>query len=131
LRDAKIVPMPQRKGLPDPEATLKLVLDALDDAKAEDTVAIELAGKTTLADHMVVASGRSQRHVGAVVEQVLEALSKAGLAANLRVDGKEYCDWVVLDQGDIILHVFRPEVRAFYNLEKMWGSDRPAERNQA
>jgi ribosome-associated protein len=123
--------MPQRKGLPDPEATLKLVLDALDDAKAEDTVAIELAGKTTLADHMVVASGRSQRHVGAVVEQVLEALSKAGLAANLRVDGKEYCDWVVLDQGDIILHVFRPEVRAFYNLEKMWGSDRPAERNQA
>jgi ribosome-associated protein len=77
---------------------------------------------------MVVASGRSHRHVGAVAEQVIEALQDAGLAKGLRVDGKDNCDWVVIDQGDVILHLFRPEVRAFYNLEKLWGADRPAER---
>ncbi len=107
-----------------------MILAALDDAKAEDVVSIDLAGKTTLADHMIVASGRSHRHVGAVTEHVAEALAKAGYP-RIKVEGKETCDWVLVDQGDVILHVFRPEVRAFYNLEKMWGSDRPAERAPA
>jgi ribosome-associated protein len=79
---------------------------------------------------MVVASGRSSRHVGALVEHVLEALRKAG-RKNLRVEGVPHCDWVLVDEGDVIVHVFRPEVRAFYNLEKMWSAQRPNERSVA
>ena len=87
--------------------------------KAEDTTSIDLRGKTTIADTMVVTSGRSNRHVGAVADRVLEDLRKAGVA-NLRVEGMPHCDWVLIDAGDVIVHVFRPEVRDFYNLEKMW-----------
>ena len=87
--------------------------------KAEDTISIDLRGKTTIADTMVVASGRSNRHVGAVADRVLEDLGKAGVP-NLRVEGMPHCDWVLIDAGDVIVHVFRPEVREFYNLEKMW-----------
>ena len=89
--------------------------------KAEDTVTIDLIGKTTIADAMVVTSGRSNRHVGAVADSVIEGLEKAGLRG-LHVEGKRNGDWVLIDAGDIIVHVFRPEVRAFYNLEKMWAS---------
>ena len=87
--------------------------------KAEDTTHIDLRGKTTIADTMVVTSGRSNRHVGAVADRVLEDLRKAGVP-NLRVEGMPHCDWVLIDAGDVIVHVFRPEVRAFYSLEKMW-----------
>jgi ribosome-associated protein len=87
--------------------------------KAEDTTSIDLRGKTTIADTMVVTSGRSNRHVGAVADRVLENLRKAGVR-NLRVEGMPHCDWVLIDAGDVIVHVFRPEVREFYNLEKMW-----------
>jgi len=87
--------------------------------KAEDTTSIDLRGKTTIADTMVVTSGRSNRHVGAVADRVLEDLRKAGVR-NLRVEGMPHCDWVLIDAGDVIVHVFRPEVRDFYNLEKMW-----------
>jgi ribosome-associated protein len=105
----------------DAEETLRLILDCLDDMKAEDTVTINLTGKTSIADAMVVTSGRSNRHVGAVADRVLEALKTAG-APDARVEGLPHCDWVLIDAGDIIVHVFRPEVRAFYNLEKMWAS---------
>ena len=88
--------------------------------KAEDTVAIDLSVKTTIADSMVVTSGRSQRHVGSIADRVLKDLAKAGLRG-ARVEGMPHCDWVLIDAGDVIIHVFRPEVRAFYNLEKMWG----------
>jgi len=93
--------------------------------KAEDTTHIDLRGKTVIADTMVVTSGRSNRHVGAVADRVLENLGKAGVP-NLRVEGMPHCDWVLIDAGDVIVHVFRPEVREFYNLEKMWepGSSR-------
>jgi ribosome-associated protein len=93
--------------------------------KAEDTTQIDLRGKTTIADTMVVTSGRSNRHVGAVADRVLENLNKAGVP-KLRVEGMPHCDWVLIDAGDVIVHVFRPEVREFYNLEKMWepGSSR-------
>jgi ribosome-associated protein len=87
--------------------------------KAEDTLTIDLRGKTALADDMVVTSGRSNRHVGSVADRVLDDLRKAGVK-NLRVEGMPHCDWVCIDAGDVIVHVFRPEVREFYNLEKMW-----------
>jgi ribosome-associated protein len=87
--------------------------------KAEDTITIDLRDKSSLADAMVVTSGRSHRHVGSVADRVVENLSKAG-CRDLRVEGLPHCDWVLIDAGDVIVHVFRPEVRAFYALEKMW-----------
>jgi ribosome-associated protein len=111
---------------PDSEETLRLVLARLDDMKAEDIVTIELSGKSTIGDYMVVTSGRSNRHVGAIADNVLEDLHKAG-ASDVRVEGMPHCDWVLIDAGDVIVHVFRPEVRAFYNLEKMWAPSRLAE----
>ena len=104
---------------PDAEEILRLVLARLDDMKAEDTVTIDLTGKSSIADSMVVTSGRSNRHVGAVADHVLKDLAKAGVP-DARVEGMPHCDWVLIDAGDVIVHVFRPEVRAFYNLEKMW-----------
>lgn len=89
--------------------------------KAEDTVSIDLTGKSTIGDAMVVTSGRSNRHVGAVADRVVEDLEKAGIRG-IRVAGMPQCDWVLIDAGDVIVHVFRPEVRAFYNIEKMWMS---------
>jgi ribosome-associated protein len=99
----------------------------LEDAKAEDAIAIDLAGKTSLADHMVIASGRSDRHVGAIAEQVLSRLKDEG-HGSARVEGMPLNEWVLIDAGDVILHIFKPDVRAFYNLEKMWSGDRPEER---
>jgi ribosome-associated protein len=104
---------------------LKLVLASLEEAKAEDIVSINITGKSALADSMVVASGRSPRHVAAIAERLLEDLKKAG-GKNLRVEGLPHADWVLIDSGDVIVHVFRPEVRTFYNLEKMWLADHPA-----
>ena len=98
---------------------LETVLASLDDSKAENIVSIDIQGKSSLADHMVVASGRSHRHVAAVADHLLTALKDAGFG-NARVEGLTGADWVLIDSGDIIVHVFRPEVREFYNLEKMW-----------
>ncbi len=106
---------------------VKNVLASLDEAKAEDVVSIDLRGKTALADDMIVATGRSTVHVGAVADKVIKACKTAGLVAP-RVEGLAQCDWVLVDAGDVIVHIFRPEVRQFYNLEKMWGGDRPSER---
>lgn len=103
------------------------MLAALEDAKAEDIVNIDLLGKSSIADTMVVASGRSDRHVGAVADRVLRALKEAG-HGRAAVEGLETCDWVLVDAGNVIVHIFRPEVRSFYNLEKMWSSDIPRER---
>lgn len=94
--------------------------------KAEDTLTLDLRRKSTIADYMVVTSGRSNRHVGSVADRVVEDLHRAGLSA--RVEGAPHCDWVLIDAGDVIVHVFRPEVRAFYNLEKMWAPARPSGR---
>ena len=87
--------------------------------KAEDTLTIDLRGKSSLADSMVVTTGRSHRHVDSVADRVVDNLSKAG-CKGLRVEGRPHCDWVLIDAGDVIVHVFRPEVREFYSLEKMW-----------
>jgi len=99
-------------------------LTSLDDSKAEDIVSIDLHGKTSLADAMIIATGRSNIHVGAIADRVIKASS----ATTPRVEGLQNCDWVLVDGGDVIVHIFKPEVRQFYNLEKMWGMDRPGER---
>ena len=106
---------------------LKHLVSWLDEAKAEDIVTIPLTGKSSIGDFMVVASGRTDRHVGAVADQIRRKLKKSGFASSVRVEGMEACDWVLIDTGDIVVHIFRPEVREFYNLEKMWLADRPAE----
>jgi len=100
-------------------ALFRLVLTSLDDAKAENIVTIDLKGKSSIGDHMIVASGRSDRHVGAIADQLGRKLKAAGFG-RVRMEGLPSCDWVLVDAGDIIVHVFRPEVRDFYNLEKMW-----------
>jgi ribosome-associated protein len=98
---------------------LETVLASLEDSKAENIVPIDLRGKSTLGDHLVIASGRSHRHVAAVAEHLLTALKDCG-TQKVRVEGMAGADWVLIDTGDTIIHVFRPEVREFYNLEKMW-----------
>ncbi|PSJ58799.1 ribosome silencing factor [Kumtagia ephedrae] len=106
-------------GMDSVSRALETVLASLEDSKAENIVSIDLQGKSSLGDHMVVASGRSHRHVAAVADHLLKALKDAGFG-NARVEGLAAADWVLIDSGDIIVHVFRPEVREFYNLEKMW-----------
>jgi ribosome-associated protein len=120
-------PEPVSTVRPDATETLKLVLAQLDDAKAEDTIKIDLIGKTTIGDYMVVTSGRSNRQVGAISDRLLKVLAQAGVPG-VRVEGMPHCDWVLIDAGDVIVHVFRPEVRAFYNLEKMWSTNLSRER---
>jgi ribosome-associated protein len=112
---------------PDAQETLRLVLARIEDMKAEDTVTIDLTGKSSIADTMVVTSGRSNRQVGAIANHLVEDLHKAGVP-EVRVEGMRHCDWVLIDAGDVIVHVFRPEVRAFYQLEKMWTRAQPTAR---
>jgi len=102
-----------------------VVLESLQEAKAEDTVSINITGKSSLGDYMLVTSGRSQRHVAAIADRLLEDLKVAG-GHSLHVEGLPNADWVLIDAGDVIVHIFRPEVRTFYNLEKMWLADHPA-----
>lgn len=101
-----------------------IVERSLEDDKAEDVIVIDLEGKTSIADYMVVATGRSTRQVAAMAEHLRDKLKAVGVAG-LQVEGLEQADWVLIDGGDIIVHLFRPEVRAFYNIEKMWGAEPP------
>lgn len=101
---------------------LALVLQSLDDDKAEDVVRIDLAGRSVMADAMVIASGRSSRQVAAMAQKLQDRL-KERFRLSARVEGKETGDWVLIDTGDVVVHIFRPEVRAFYQLEKMWADD--------
>jgi len=125
-RAERRAPEPVSRMRPDAEEILRLVLSRLDDMKAEDTLTIDLRNKSSIGDYMVVSSGRSQRHVGSVADRLVEDLHKAGVVA--RVEGVPHCDWVLIDAGDVIVHVFRPEIRSFYNLEKMWLSAQPVQR---
>lgn len=99
-----------------------VILARLDDDKAQDIVHIDLRGKSPMADSMIVASGRSHRHVGAIADHLLRALKDAGYG-KAKVEGLPHCDWVLIDAGDVIVHLFRPEVRTFYNIEKIWSVD--------
>lgn len=124
-RDADLSPEPpsrRPRSVPsaDPRALLDAVVASLSDNKAEDVSIIDLAGKTTLADFMVIASGRSSRQVAAIAEHLVRALKDSGILP--ATEGMETANWVIVDAGTVIVHVFRPEVRAFYNLEKMWNA---------
>lgn len=103
-------------------AVQDLILARLDDDKAQDVVFIDLKGKSPIADGLIVASGRSQRHVGAMADHLLRALKEAGYG-KCRIEGMPSADWVLIDTGDVIVHLFRPEVRSFYNIEKIWSVD--------
>jgi ribosome-associated protein len=107
-----------------PKELLDLILKSLDDDKAEDIVLIDLSGKTIVADAMVVATGRSARHVSAIAEHVAEKVKAAGYGSR-PIEGLATGDWVLVDAGDVVVHIFRPEVRVFYDIESMWqsGSD--------
>lgn len=96
-----------------------LVLNSLDDDQAVETVSIPLAGKSSIADHMVIASGRSTRQVASMAQKLSEKI-KSELGRSPRIEGLPTADWVLIDAGDVIVHLFRPEVRSFYNLERMW-----------
>lgn len=111
-------PAPDAHG---PQALEALVIAALEDDKAEDIVAIDMDGKSSVADIVIIASGRSNRHVGAISDHLLRKLKDAGVDG-VRAEGLKSADWVLIDAGDVIIHVFRPEVRAFYDLEKMWSA---------
>jgi ribosome-associated protein len=106
---------------------LQTVLASLEDAKAEGTTTIDIHSKSSIGDFMVVTSGRSHRHVGAIADRLVRDL-KAGGFGPVRVEGLPHCDWVLIDAGDLIVHVFRPEVREFYNIEKMWSAEPYSER---
>ena len=107
------------KAQSDADKTLNMILSRLDDMKAEETVTIDLRGKSAFSDYMVVTTGRVNRHVGAIAENVTKGLKETGIKG-IHVEGLSNCDWVLIDSGDVIVHVFRPEVREFYNLERLW-----------
>lgn len=121
--EASAAPAVETEVAPAPAPSLiGEVLTTLEDAKAEQTVSIDLLGKSSLTDHMVVTSGRSNRHVGAIADQLVKMLREHGYGKP-RIEGLPHADWVLVDAGDVIVHIFRPEVREFYNLEKMWAAD--------
>jgi ribosome-associated protein len=115
-------PMPDAE----PGSLHALVLEQLDEDQAQDLVSVPLAGKSSIADHMVIASGRSTRQVAAMAQKLAEKIKQAGHGP-VRLEGLPAADWVLVDAGDVVIHLFRPEVRSFYNLERMWSfGDAPA-----
>ena len=109
---------------PEGEGLLELVTRSLDDDKAEDIIAIDLANKSSIGDHMVIATGRSARQVAAMADHIVSKLKDRGMK-NVSVEGASQGDWVLIDTGDVIVHLFRPEIRDFYGLEKMWSAQPP------
>ena len=107
---------------PESDALHALIMHQLDEDQAADMVSIPLAGVSSIADHMVIASGRSTRHVAAMADKIAQRV-KQELRRTVRLEGLPTADWVLIDAGDVIVHLFRPEVRSFYNLERMWGAD--------
>lgn len=108
----------------EPQDLKALIQASLDADQADDVTVIDLAGKTTFADYMIVASGRNTRHIAAMAMKLAEKLKQAGVRG-VEMEGMTQCDWVLVDAGDVIVHLFKPEVRTFYNIEKMWGLDLP------
>ena len=114
-------PAPHHDGANDTvDALQQLVLRSLDDDQAQDVVTIPLSGKSSIADYMVIASGRSTRQVASMAQKLSERI-KQDLGRKVRIEGLPVADWVLIDAEDVIIHIFRPEVRSFYNLERMWG----------
>ena len=111
---------PVAKGDEAADALYELVMDQLEEDQAQDIVSIPLAGKSSIADHMVIASGRSSRQVASIAQKLAERVKKEGFGSPT-LEGLPAADWVLIDAGDVVVHLFRPEVRSFYNLERMWG----------
>lgn len=112
---------PRRKSKVSPAQTLLARAEKiLEDGKAEDLVAIDLHGKSDIADYLLIATGRSQRQIMALAQRLLDGLKAAG-HGKIAIEGLRHGDWVLIDAGDVIVHLFKPELRAYYNLEKMWG----------
>lgn len=118
---------PVARPMPGAQIVAEAARKSLDDSKAEDIVLIDIRDKSSLADVMIVASGRSHRHVGAIADRLIDDLEAIGAHAP-RVEGLPHCDWVLVDAGDVLINLFRPEVRGFYALEKMWSAEAPAPR---
>nr|WP_272213919.1 ribosome silencing factor [Marinicella sp. W31]MDC2879865.1 ribosome silencing factor [Marinicella sp. W31] len=114
-------PKSRKSGVHAADQALSTVLTSLEDSKAEDIVTIDIKGKSALGDHMLVVSGRSNRHVMAICDHLVKDIKQAGIGTP-KVEGQATGDWVLIDAGDVIVHVFRPEVREFYNIEKMWSA---------
>lgn len=124
IEPAAPVVRPAPVPVPQPDELKALVEKSLEDDQAEDVIVIDLAGKTSIADYMIVASGRNTRHIAAMAMKLADRMKQAGLRG-VEVEGLNQCDWVLVDAGDVIIHLFRPEVRTFYNIEKMWGLETP------
>lgn len=120
-RTSRVPPKSPERSVDAAARALELVLASVEDSKAEDIVSINIAGKSALGDYMVVVTGRSNRHVSAIADHLLRDLKDEGFGP-ARVEGLEVGDWVLIDTGDVIVHVFRPEIREFYNIEKMWAA---------
>lgn len=120
-----LTPASSAQGKAESRALYDLIMKSLDDDQAQDIVSIPLEGKSNIADHMVIAEGRSTRQVAAIAQKLAERVKQAGGEA--RIEGLANADWVLIDAGDVVVHLFRPEVRSFYNLERMWAVGEEAE----
>ena len=119
LTESETVSMPSPQDSKESRDLANLILDVLDEHSAQEIIEIDIRGKSSISDYMIVASGRSNRHVGALSDYLIKSLKNTG-KKNIGIEGLKSCDWVLIDVGDVIVHLFRPEVRAFYNIEKIW-----------
>lgn len=129
LTESETVSMPSPQDSKESRDLANLILDVLDEHSAQEIIEIDIRGKSSISDYMIVASGRSNRHVGALSDYLIKSLKNTG-KKNIGVEGLKSCDWVLIDVGDVIVHLFRPEVRAFYNIEKIWSMPSPLGLNE-
>jgi ribosome-associated protein len=129
LTESETVSMPSPEDSKESRDLANLILDVLDEHSAQEIIEIDIRGKSSISDYMIVASGRSNRHVGALSDYLIKSLKNTG-KKNIGIEGLKSCDWVLIDVGDVIVHLFRPEVRAFYNIEKIWSMPSPLGLNE-
>jgi ribosome-associated protein len=129
LTESETVSMPSPQDSKESRDLANLILDVLDEHSAQEIIEIDIRGKSSISDYMIVASGRSNRHVGALSDYLIKSLKNTG-KKNIGIEGLKSCDWVLIDVGDVIVHLFRPEVRAFYNIEKIWSMPSPLNLNK-
>ena len=129
LTESETVSMPSPQDSKESRDLANLILDVLDEHSAQDIIEIDIRGKSSISDYMIVTSGRSNRHVGALSDYLIKSLKNIG-KKNIGIEGLKSCDWVLIDVGDVIVHLFRPEVRAFYNIDKIWSMPSPLNLNE-
>ena len=129
LTESETVSMPSPQDSKESRDLANLILDVLDEHSAQEIIEIDIRGKSSISDYMIIASGRSNRHVGALSDYLIKSLKNTG-KKNIGIEGLKSCDWVLIDVGDVIVHLFRPEVRAFYNIEKIWSMPSPLGLNE-